>query len=74
MVYSPGVDRKCFVYRIVPNPKSYIKENSVNEKYWIKVGYSRHHMHDVKALAICEDRGVNSIITGGKLFIIKRFF
>ena len=68
MIYSSGVDRKCFVYRIVPQPKSYSKNNSIhNERYWVKVGYSRHHMHDVKALAICEERGVNSIISGGKL-------
>ncbi|CAB4408248.1 unnamed protein product [Rhizophagus irregularis] len=65
MVYSSGVDRKCVLYRIVPKPKSYGKDNSVNEKYWVKVGYSRHHMHDVKALAICEERGVNSVISGG---------
>ncbi|GES93269.1 U3 small nucleolar RNA-associated protein 4 homolog [Rhizophagus clarus] len=64
-VYSSGVDRKCVLYRIVPKPKSYSKDNSVNEKYWVKVGYSRHHMHDVKALAICEERDVNSIISGG---------
>jgi hypothetical protein len=70
MVYSSGVDRKCVLYRIVPKPKSYSKDNSINEKYWVKVGYSRHHMHDVKALAICEERGVNSIISGGKLFKI----
>ncbi|RIA96535.1 WD40-repeat-containing domain protein [Glomus cerebriforme] len=62
MVYSSGVDRKCFIYRIVPQ---YSKDNSTNERYWVKVGYSRHHMHDVKALAICEERGVNSIISGG---------
>ncbi|CAI2171483.1 5416_t:CDS:10 [Funneliformis geosporum] len=65
-IYSSGIDRKCFVYRIVSQPKSYSKDNSVpNEKHWVKVGYSRHHMHDVKALAICEGRDVNSLISGG---------
>ncbi len=69
MIYSSGIDRKCFVYRIVSQPKSYSKDNSIpNETYWVKVGYSRHHMHDVRALAICEERDVNSIITGGRLF------
>ncbi|CAG8450883.1 59_t:CDS:10 [Funneliformis mosseae] len=65
-IYSSGIDRKCFVYRIVSQPKSYSKDNSVpNERHWVKVGYSRHHMHDVKALAICEGRDVNSLISGG---------
>ncbi|KAJ1547778.1 U3 small nucleolar RNA-associated protein 4 [Nowakowskiella sp. JEL0078] len=56
-VYSSGIDRKVVQFKTV--------ENSRINKKWVISGEKRYHSHDVRALALCEEFPINSLISGG---------
>jgi U3 small nucleolar RNA-associated protein 4 len=71
VVYSSGIDRKIVQYRQVesgiqtPKSKRNNKKDGVNGKTWIVSGDRRFHSHDVRALALCEAKPIDALVSGG---------
>ncbi|GJJ77656.1 U3 small nucleolar RNA-associated protein 4 [Entomortierella parvispora] len=72
-VFSSGVDRKCNQYRLVNQPtlnKAGKKGAKTNGKSgmtnkWVLAGSRVFHSHDVRALALEQSRGVDTLVSGG---------
>ncbi|KAJ3095784.1 U3 small nucleolar RNA-associated protein 4 [Phlyctochytrium planicorne] len=66
VVFSSGVDRKVVQYRVVETPSAAGGgRNKGLNKAWIISGDRRYHSHDVRALALCDAKPVDSLISGG---------
>ena len=59
VVFSGGVDRVIVRHKFISSTTSGKKTK------WIMSGARRYHSHDIRALALCEARPVNAIISGG---------
>lgn len=72
-MFSSGVDRKCNQYRLVNQPtlnKAGKKGAKTNGKSgmtnkWVLAGSRVFHSHDVRALALEQSRGVDTLVSGG---------
>ncbi|KAJ3120006.1 U3 small nucleolar RNA-associated protein 4 [Nowakowskiella sp. JEL0407] len=56
-IYSSGIDRKVIQYRMV--------KTKVPSAPWVLSGEKRYHSHDVRAIALFEDRPIDALVTGG---------
>ncbi|CAG8487478.1 2874_t:CDS:10 [Acaulospora morrowiae] len=61
IVFSSGVDRKCFLFRLVD---SGIVDEGDSKKIdpWVLAGFRRSHLHDVRSIALSEDQ---ALVSGG---------
>ncbi|KAJ3289037.1 U3 small nucleolar RNA-associated protein [Rhizoclosmatium sp. JEL0117] len=66
VVYSSGVDRRVLQYRLTKKPL--FRQN------WVLSGDRRFHSHDVRALALCETKPIDSLVSGGMdaTFVISK--
>lgn len=62
-IYSSGVDRKIVQSRRVDQHEG--QENSGPLLTWVVAGERRWHSHDVRALALREDKPINALVSGG---------
>ncbi|KAJ3206882.1 U3 small nucleolar RNA-associated protein [Dinochytrium kinnereticum] len=66
VIYSSGIDRKVVQYRLVEAPVgSGGVRRGGGSGIWVVSGDRRFHSHDVRALALCEARPVDAIVSGG---------
>ncbi|KAJ3417525.1 U3 small nucleolar RNA-associated protein 4 [Chytridiales sp. JEL 0842] len=68
VVYSSGIDRKVVQYRLVTAQKSHAsgrKGSKQGGKHFIISGERRFHSHDVRALALCELKPIDALVSGG---------
>lgn len=78
-VYTAGVDRKIMAFKVVQvaeekkskkntnNATNDADENAAGQKRlkWVNAGNRRYHSHDIRALALHDDRAVDSLVSGG---------
>lgn len=75
-MFTSGVDRKLNQFRLVETASSFSKQampsnNSASEVVasartkWVLAGNRRFHSHDVRALALEENRPINALVSGG---------
>ncbi|KAJ3316223.1 U3 small nucleolar RNA-associated protein, partial [Blyttiomyces sp. JEL0837] len=69
VVYSSGIDRKVIQYRLVDTTtggqRKKQQQHAKVGKTWIVSGERRYHSHDVRAIALCEAKPIDAIVTGG---------
>ncbi|KAJ3115246.1 U3 small nucleolar RNA-associated protein [Phlyctochytrium bullatum] len=75
-VFSSGIDRKVVQYRQVDAPSGVSSGDPASStpkprrgpaasKMWVVSGERRFHSHDVSALALCETKPVDALVSGG---------
>ncbi|KAI8619181.1 WD40-repeat-containing domain protein [Chytriomyces sp. MP71] len=76
-VYSSGVDRRVLQYCLVDNSlevqQNYMKsrgrrmgkKEKLYARNWVLSGDRRFHSHDVRALALCEEKPIDALVSGG---------
>ncbi|KAL1924575.1 uncharacterized protein VTP21DRAFT_4229 [Calcarisporiella thermophila] len=68
-VYTSGVDRKVNQFKLVESQMRKRKTDGGDEanvkSRWVLTGSRRYHSHDVRAMALEENRPVNALVTGG---------
>ncbi|KAJ3111625.1 U3 small nucleolar RNA-associated protein [Physocladia obscura] len=74
-VFSSGVDRRVLQFRLIENTSavSYMKAqkqkrtspSAAASKIWVLSGDRRFHSHDVRALALCETKPIDCLVSGG---------
>ncbi|KAJ3062287.1 U3 small nucleolar RNA-associated protein, partial [Rhizoclosmatium hyalinum] len=82
VVYSSGVDRRVLQYRLVDNTAqtqaNYMSSQKTKKplfrQNWVLSGDRRFHSHDVRALALCETKPIDSLVSGGMdaTFVISK--
>ncbi|KAJ3250685.1 U3 small nucleolar RNA-associated protein 4 [Chytriomyces hyalinus] len=80
VVFSSGVDRRVIQFSLVDNAlevqQNYMKKKSskLYAKNWVLTGDRRFHSHDVRALALCESKPFDALVSGGvdATFIVSK--
>ncbi|KAJ3027734.1 UNVERIFIED_CONTAM: U3 small nucleolar RNA-associated protein [Siphonaria sp. JEL0065] len=81
VLYSSGVDRRVIQYKLVDNTiqnqATYMSNSTTAHQFkqtWVLSGDRRFHSHDVRALALCEMKPIDALVSGGMdtTFVISR--